>query len=202
MAADPQLLSYAFVTEAQLQAVCSATSADQNTMNRFANAVTAYMEKRLHRQIKARAYVETFRGNGKTTRSVRHPPIEEASHLTAVTIEYGPTVNPASDSEVRIVREGDNRHVVHLLQTVFPSGNPNNCSLTYEGGWHTVPVDLVEWCLQATKLLYAQKGTNRELVKAITVGGETTHYHVRKALGRTDMLDLIQNYELMRLECR
>ena len=194
------LVSYAFVTEAQLCDVCSASSADQDTLNRMANAVTDYMERETHRQIKQREVTETFCGNGRTWHSVRYPPIEEDTDLTDITIEYGVTIDTSDTDEVRIVRESDNRHIVHLLTTSFLKGYPNNCQMTYNGGWSTVRYDLVEWCLQAVKLLYAQKGTNRELVRAITSGGETTHYHVRKALGKTDMAPALQHYELMRLE--
>jgi len=195
-----ELVSYAFVTEAELRAVCSATESDQDTMNRMANAVTDYMEAETHRQIKQREYVETFTGNGRNWHSVRYPPIEEDEDLTDITIEYGVTIDTTSTDEVRIVRESDNRHVVHLLTAVFSKGYPNNCQMTYGGGWSSVPGDLIEWCLQAVKLLYAQKGTNRELVRAITSGGETTHYHIRKALGRTDMEPVLAHYELMRME--
>ncbi|OFV83298.1 MAG: hypothetical protein A2W26_04270 [Acidobacteria bacterium RBG_16_64_8] len=192
------MIDYAFVTIEQLRAICRVDAEDDSQddwLERLTAAVTDYLERRLAKRIKKRedAYVETWSGEGGTVHKLKYAPVESIDDIEEIVVEDAATIDVTDDDQVRL-ESTDIAARVHLLEQTFWRG-VLNCSCTYNPGWEAVPSDLVEACLLAIKLLWQQKDTNRELVTAVTVQGQTTHYALRKALTDPQIDDVLVRYE-------
>lgn len=168
--------AYAIVTTDEFKTWMGITVNDHNAIiELIVNSVTDWIESYCDRRIKARSgdITETWNGDGTITYYVEHPPIN--GDITSLTVENHPGIDPTDTNEVRVESAIGK---ITLLMDTFGSEWPQNCEIEYNGGYTTVPSDIVGVARKLIKLTYIMRDGNRELIKSTSnsVTGETVNY--------------------------
>ena len=188
--------AYAIVTTSEFKAWMGISGSDEDTIiSLIVNQVTDFIESYCDRRIKARSadISETFDGDGGRTYFVKHPPIN--GNITTITVENHATIDPTDTDQVRVDSETGE---VTLLQDEFADSYPQNCTMEYNGGYSTVPSDLVGAARTLAKLIYLNRDKNAEMTKSVSnsLTGETVHFF--DSILTTDIRLTLEKYVLRR----
>ena len=113
-------------------------------------------------------YTEAFTGLGKYQRTVRVNPIIS---VTSVSVD-GQAI-PASPGSNQAGWLCD-KETVYLNGYQFSKGSPLNCSITYQGGYASVPDDVKEAIIEMVASKYKRRGRIGQ--SSLTIGRETIAY--------------------------
>jgi hypothetical protein len=160
------------------------------------NVVSLYIEGKLNRLVKQQgtAAAEAFDGDGTNVHFVKYPPMVRP---TVITIEGETAVTVASTDEVRYDLDAGK---IMLIGRVFSTGYPNNCSVTYQGGWATIPYDIWQGCRELVKRLYKARDRQNEGVASTSSGltGQTVTYRPDEVMDEEIWDKYFKRYELKR----
>jgi hypothetical protein len=136
----------------------------------YVNGVSELVEGICGRKFLARAYTETFDGDGTNRHRVRHAPVlptaGESYPITVIAEDDGDAI--ASDT----IRVNYGQGLFYLEEDIFAKGF-QNCSITYSAGLTAVPETVK--CAAATILgkFWRMRDKSLEHAASISVEGQT-----------------------------
>jgi hypothetical protein len=143
-------------------------AADDGLLLALVEGMSAAVESMLNRTFAVATYTETRNGTGKPTMMVRNDPIVSVASVTVDGIAIAPRTGPTAGSGH--VFDTD---TIYLAGTCFTRG-VQNVVLSYEGGYATIPADIVQATTEACAFLYNER--TRIGLASKAMAGETTAY--------------------------
>lgn len=153
-------------------------NANQDTLlSNLINSASGYIENYCNRDFSIQEYTERLHGTGKPFLPVHNAPITE---VLSVVNSYGVEFEGVGHIDTMLVMSNN---------AVFSKGT-FNWTVTYKGGYATVPYDVAQACIELAA--YKFKDRDRIGLNSKTLAGEVISYEKKDIRG--EIKNVLANY--------